>query len=665
MGILNEFKSLLKLDKFRIVDSAEYDRVTQSHYEIMKDMNQTFLQSNSRSSMSEPYMDTPTGSKVPVWRVSPSMQYELADYVGDLRAIIETIQREMFRNGIEVREKYKFKCLNCLKEYKGKPMGKYTPIDDSDKPSKPSNEKTKIKKNTNTKQTDNLECDVCGNTNPRKWKIPDPRNRVKLQILIDKNVNNNHQSLKIIARQVERDLDIIDGGYAVITRKWKIVDLDTPDPVTGAIRRAVTTTDDSEIDEILRLNPTQVSIIASNSGILGVGADNSPRYICPDYAHRDHILKEPKCDICGCEAFNAFLETNAVPYGVVNAGNYTKMMYSKDEVIWIAGKYYPDLLYGNSPIQAIWKKVMSLMHQDEYIWKYFDKDRPPKSLLAIGSRNPETVASFMDRQKQGARIDPYMPRPIMVNSENVKQGIEYIDLTPNLKELELNELRKELRQIISATYGIQPLFFGEQARAGLGNESLQVTITNRTIKYFQRFFNEQFFTQITDLFDIDDWEIALIDSEEIDQLREEQIRGQKIDNAVKMFGMAFDVETDGNDEIQISQKPNPERLEALTMGGMGMGGGNPQDPNRSKSSKPSSEKQTNFDGQPKQNRPSDPGGVGEGDLRGSGTGTTLSNKSDDIVTKLIMRAHQLSNLGIPDDIVRSVLQREFGKKIVK
>ena len=30
---------------------------------------------------------------------------------------------------------------------------------------------------------------------------------------------------------------------------------------------------------------------------------------------------------------------------------------------------------------------------------------------------------------------------------------------------------------------------------------------------------------------IDDWEIVLVDSEEIDMLREEQIRGQKIDNA--------------------------------------------------------------------------------------------------------------------------------------
>jgi len=124
MGIVSRIRGTF--GNFQFVNKDEYNRVTQDHYEIMKEMNQTFLQSNSRSSIPQPYMDTPEGSKVPIWRVSPSMQYELADYVGDLRAIYETIQREMFRNGIEVRSKYKYKCLVCLKEFKGKPSSKYS-----------------------------------------------------------------------------------------------------------------------------------------------------------------------------------------------------------------------------------------------------------------------------------------------------------------------------------------------------------------------------------------------------------------------------------------------------------------------------------------------------------------------------------------------------------
>jgi hypothetical protein len=303
------------------------------------------------------------------------------------------------------------------------------------------------------------------------------------------------------------------------------------------------------------------------------------------------------------------------------------MFFAQKEVIWIPGKFHPDVLYGNSPIQSVWKKVMSLMFQDEYMWKYFDKDRPPKGLLVIGSRNPESVQAFMEKQRQGARQDPYMPRPILINSEDANKGINYIDLTPNFKELELHELRKELRQIISTVYGVQPLFFGEQAKAGLGNEALQVTLTNRTIKWFQRFLNENFFDEITmDIMEIHDWKIALVTSEEIDELRDEQVRGQKIDNAVKMYSMGFDVILDGENEIQISQYPNPERQQMM-MGGQGAGqGANSGDPDKSKTSKPSGENKTNFDGEPKLNRPSDKGGQAGG-APASGTGTTQSLKS--------------------------------------
>ena len=301
------------------------------------------------------------------------------------------------------------------------------------------------------------------------------------------------------------------------------------------------------------------------------------------------------------------------------------MYYSQKEIVWIPGKFYPDVLYGNAPIQAVWKKVLSLMFQDEYMWKYFDKDRPPKSLLVMGSRNAESVQSFMEKQRQGARQDPYMPRPILLNTENVGQSLQYIDLTPNFKELELSDLRKELRQIISAVYGVQPLFYGEQAKAGLGNEALQVTLTNRTIKWFQRFLNENLFNEITDIMEIYDWKIELVTSEEIDELREEQVRGQKIDNTVKLYGMGFDVAFDGENNILISQFPNPEKQEAMMGGGVGQNEGEGNN-DKTKSSAPKAEGEAQkFDGEPKIARPSDKGGTGEGSPA-SGTGTTLSNK---------------------------------------
>jgi hypothetical protein len=608
MGFFGKIRDNIDPRNYRVVEKDDYNRVTQDHYDMRKSINDEYLHSNSRASTPYPFLDTPDGSKIPMWRMSPNRMYELADYVGDLRAVIETIQREMFRNGLQVMPRYEHKCLVCLKEYEQKPLKDYVPISDlGDKGKK-----------------EKLQCSACGNDNPRKWTKPDPKNRQVLQTLLDKRVNNNQQSLKIVARQAERDLDIIDGCYILVSRQWKLKTFANPDPETGATKQALSSIHESKIDEIIRIHPIQCSIIASDEATLGVGADGKPRYICPQYEHRDSILEVPVCPKCGCECFNAFLETNSVPYGVP-LSSPKKMYYAQKEIVWIPGKYYPDVLYGNSPIQSVWKKVLSLMFQDEYMWKYFDKDRPPKSLLVMGSRNAESVQSFMEKQRQGARQDPYMPRPILLNTENVGQSLEYIDLTPNFKELELSDLRKELRQIISTVYGVQPLFYGEQAKAGLGNEALQVTLTNRTIKWFQRFLNENFFNEITDIMEIYDWKIELVTSEEIDELREEQVRGQKIDNTVKLYGMGFDVAFDGENNILISQFPNPEKQQAMMGGGVGQNEGEGNN-DKTKSSAPKAEGEAQkFDGEPKIARPSDEGGTGDGSPA-SGTGTTLSNK---------------------------------------
>ena len=608
MGFFGKIRDNIDPRNYRVVEKDDYNRVTQDHYDMRKAINDEYLHSNSRASTPYPFLDTPDGSKIPMWRMSPNRMYELADYVGDLRAVIETIQREMFRNGLQVLPRFEHKCLVCLKEYEQKPLKDYVPISDMG----------------NKGKKEKLQCSACGNDNPRKWSKPDPKNRQVLQTLLDKRVNNNQQSLKLVARQAERDLDIIDGCYVLVSRQWKLKTFANPDPETGATKQALSSIHESKIDEIIRIHPIQCSIIASDEATLGVGADGKPRYICPQYEHRDSILETPVCPKCGCECFNAFLETNSVPYGVP-LSSPKKMYYAQKEIVWIPGKYYPDVLYGNSPIQSVWKKVLSLMFQDEYMWKYFDKDRPPKSLLVMGSRNAESVQSFMEKQRQGARQDPYMPRPILLNTENVGQSLEYIDLTPNFKELELSDLRKELRQIISTVYGVQPLFYGEQAKAGLGNEALQVTLTNRTIKWFQRFLNENFFNEITDIMEIYDWKIELVTSEEIDELREEQVRGQKIDNTVKLYGMGFDVAFDGENNILISQFPNPEKQQAMMGGGVGQneGAGNND---KTKSSAPKAEGEAQkFDGEPKIARPSDEGGTGDGSPA-SGTGTTLSNK---------------------------------------
>jgi len=598
MGIFNNLQktiSNINPSNFKFVDKKEWSNVTANYQGILKSWDPNMIDTNSRASLPQPYVDTPSGSKIPLWRLQPQRMYDMATDVGDLRAIFETIQREMFRNGVKVQPKYKYKCMECLKTFASKPLNGYVPLGQLGR--------------TQAKE-DKLICDECGNDDSKRFRKPDPKGRVILQTFMDDPVNNNGQMLKTLARQYERDLDVVDYAIVSVSRNYVFKPVND---VTGATIEV--DMENSDFMEAVRVHPMEATFIANDEAILGLGSDNEPRWICPNYTHRDKFLQNPYCDKCGAKAFTAIMEINAVPYGLPIA-NPNKMYYAKHELIWTPGKYMPDLLYGNSPLNAVWKKVMSLHHQDEYLWKYFDKDRPPKSILAIGSRNYETVQSFYDRQRQGARADPYMPRPILLNTDNVNASLQFIDLTPNFKELELSSVRVELRQIISSIYGVQPVFYGEQTKAGLGNESLQVTITNRTIKFYQKFLNENFFQKFSKMLGVDDWEFVLIDSEEIDKLREEQIRNQEIQNATLMYQMGFDVYTDGNKEFVFSQFPNPERQELMLKSGK----------QSVEDGKPAGDKKTNFDGEPQMTKPQDtPGAGGKSAGAGSGLGKAFGD----------------------------------------
>lgn len=612
--------------------------VSKKDYNATYGMNDALMNANadsphkeSRPNIPYPYLDTSDGSKIPLWRLAPNRVYEMADEIGDLRVILETIQREMFRNGPLIRPKYKYKCGQCAKEFSEKPVKKYVPLEQVGK----------------TEQADSLECDACGNT--KTFLQPKPDNRVVLQTLLTKEINHNGQKLIDVGRQFEYDLDVIDGGYAIASRKYAIGLLTTPDPLTGA--KFDVDFEASEVDEIIRVHPGSVSVVANENGTLGYDNAGNPVWICPQYKHREKRLAQPYCDICGCKAFKAVLAINSLPFGLPLT-DPKKSYYAEHEIIWKPGKYRPDLIYGFSPIMSIWKKAMSLFYQDEYIWKYFDKDRPPKSILAIAGRNYETAQAFMERQKTGAKVDPFMPRPILLQADNAKAAVEFIDLTPNFKELELTELRKELRQIMLTIYGVTPVYAGEQKGSGLGNEGLQVTLTNRSMKWYQRVFNDAFFAQITTkIFGIDDWEIVLEDSEEIDKLREEQIRGEQIKNAQMLYSMGFEVMTDGNGQIITSQFPNPERQMMMMGGGLGsnVAGGKTD-----KVAKPGikQEKSTKFGGEPLQSRDSDEGGKAGGSPT---SGFSFSDKSIDTKIKEIIQKGVLNNW----------TQTNMGKKLAK
>jgi hypothetical protein len=580
-------------------------------YKNLTTVNKGYTETTSRPAIMQPYMATDTGAKLPIFPFPLIMIYELSDNVDALRISIETINREMFKNGFEVVEKYKYKCDNCGKEYDGKPSaddGFDIPKDarstavSGDKPIELPPKKD-LKKSDNEKP----QCDDCGSGDILR---PKPENRKILQKLYTCFVNNNDQTIEDVGRMLERDLEVADNAYLLLLKNYFIND------ATGKIDPIKT-----EIKELIRIDPPQVAMIADSDGRVGFDDKRNAVYVCPRFEHRDKRLSKPKCDRCGAEALKALLEVSSV-YSV-GIPQPKRVIYAQGEVIWVAGKYKPGLIYGFSPIYALWSKVMSLSHMDEYIRKYFDKMRPPRGLLVIASRNYETFRKSWHALEQRAVEDPYMVHPLLVESDKGgRQMAQWIDFTGSLKELQFIDIRRELRQIIGAAFGVLPLYFGELP-SGWANEGMQVTITNRHVKWSQDFLKTHIFDRLAKELMVDDWILKLKEGEEADELRDLEIKAQEINNNATLQQMGFCVKRTHTGEWVVGKEPTFEQvmLPQMAMAEQQMAMGietTEADPEGKKSGRGDSttgDKERTAgskQGGPMNNRPSDPGGQGQG-----------------------------------------------------
>ena len=565
--------------------------------------NKGYTETTTRPSIAQPYMSTDTGAKLPIFPFPLIMIYELADNIDALRIPIETLNREMFKNGFEVTEKYKYKCNNCSKEFQYKPLASDLP---DDQPFETNNDPDVAHpRKKSMDELDKIQCDTCGSSD---LKRPRPENRKILEDMLSEAVNGNQQTLEDVSRQLERDLEISDNAYLLALKNYYI------DDTTGKIDHKRTA-----IKEYLRIDPPQVAMIADSDGRLGYDDKRNKIFVCPRFEHRDKRLTEPVCDRCGAEALKAIMEVNSV-YSI-GIPQPKRVVYGEGEVIWKAGKYRPHLIYGFSPIYSIWSKAMSLSHMDEYIRKYFDKMRPPRGLLVVASRNYETFRKSWDVLTQKATEDPYMIHPLMVESEKGGNNMaQWMDFTGSLKELEFIEIRRELRMIIGAVYGVLPFYYGETP-AGWSQEGLQVTITNRAVKWGQDILYKSFFSKIASNLGVDDWKLQLKAGEETDKLRDLQTDGVEIQNMAMLQQMGFEITRTHTGEFKIS-KDSAITAEEMALMSSNMGGIN----GRGNMMGQQEENKQSFGQEPKNSRPRDIGGTGQGSPA-SGKGTSMSKKS--------------------------------------
>ena len=243
------------------------------------------------------------------------------------------------------------------------------------------------------------------------------------------------------------------------------------------------------------------------------------------------------------------------------------------------------------------------------------------------NKTKPTFRKSWNALEQRAIEDPYMIHPLMVESEKGGRNMaQWLDFTGSLKELEFTVVRRELRMIIGALYGVLPLYFGELP-TGWSQEGLQVTITNRAVKWGQDILYKGFFLKIGKQLGIEDWDIKLKEGEETDKLRDLQIQGVEIENMKAYQSLGFEVTRTATGEFVVGQNPvitledqfeqqNPQEPEGDGKGTVVKPGG------RGRTRADPKESQQRMQGEPAKNRPGTEGGK-QGDTRGAGRGTKI------------------------------------------
>ena len=360
------------------------------------------------------------GFMVPVFPFSRQLLYLYADKVDALRIPIDVINRETFINGFEVIPEFAFECEQCGYRYVEKPM--------------------------ETEDENETKCTICGNT---KLKMPDPAQRKAAMEIMEMPWNKNNQDIYDVLSQVERDLDVADDAYLLKSMSYDI----TKD---GKIVSAY-------IEGYEAISPIKGLLLMDNEGEIGRTTDGKYSFVCP--RHRSKLIKlvekdaekDVHCKECNCQCIPAALMLS--PQETLSGESPDIKYVGIDEVYLSHGKYKSTKDYGFSPIYTAIIKIQALEYMDEYYRAYFDWQRPPKSMILIGTNNQAGAEKAMRAMRERLRKDPYdMPVFIVPTETGQRNLVQHLNMTGSLEDLQLTEVRNEFRRVIGTLYGVTPLF---------------------------------------------------------------------------------------------------------------------------------------------------------------------------------------------------------------
>ena len=374
------------------------------------------------------------------------------------------------------------------------------------------------------------ECKGCGSTNLKK---PDPQQKEYADSFLHcEYVNNAEQMFIDVLKELEDDLNIMDDAYIVMVKEYFI-------DGNGNIRA-------HKIKEMYRADPVTMAIFCDEDGDRGEGA-----YTC--IYHRDLMFTEAheRCSVCNGETY---------PVYYINRGHGYEQYFIKGEVLHFS-KYSPSRLYGTSPIITMWNHLTTLIAMENYINQAYTKSRMPKGLLAVQTRNIESMRTFWRGVKEKMEQDAHFIPVMGIEAENGKGSVEWIKFMDSLKEMDYIAVKEDLRDRVAAFYGVSKIFMADNSTSGgLNNEGMQILVTNRAVEMAQNVWNKYVFPFIVKQFGITDWELVLPPSEEEDEIAKLRKREIEVNIAGQIKNLGFEVDMDENENFTF-KKPEPQPQE--------------------------------------------------------------------------------------------------------
>ena len=372
-----------------------------------------------------------------------------------------------------------------------------------------------------------VKCSECESTNLRK---PDFKQKKYAQsLLFDRYVNSSEQLFIDVLKELEDDLNIMDDAYIILVKEYYV-------DGNSNIRL-------QRIKEMYRGDPATMHIYCDEEGDRGTMG-----FTC--IHHRDFKAED---EYSGCEACGGKL----YPIHYVNRVNGNEQFFIEGEVLHFS-KYSPSRLYGQSPVITLFNHITTLIAMEQYVNSSYTKSRMPKGLLAVQTRNIESMKTFWRAVKEKMESDPHFIPVMGIEADGGKGSVEWIKFMDSLKEMDYVAVKEDLRDRIAAFYGVSKIFMADNSTSGgLNNEGMQILVTNRAVEMAQNVYNNYVFPFLTRQFCITDWVLKLPPSEEEDEIAVLRKREIEVNIAASTKNLGFEVDMDENGEF-VFTKPEPQ-----------------------------------------------------------------------------------------------------------